>query len=398
MRTRSWVVGGALTALAYGPAAGAQESLLPSTSWGAAPTFTAWHFGTPIKQSEGSLTDVMQFAVPLRWRTVIGERWNIDVSGAAATSSISLQDGGTTKTLSLNGLTDLKVRATGAVAGDRVLFTGGVNLPTGTTGLNGDQTSVLSVIGAPGLRMPVAGLGLGPGATAGLVAAKESGDWALAAGGSLEVRTEYTLVQLALANGTSLTKVTPGTALHATLGADRPMGEGHFGLLVVSDVFTQDQITTGAPGSTSTTKYKLGPQVTAVSRMDFAAPGWRESGANVALRYRSEFADATGKSVSGSSGMYLDGSLTGIRGGATGRGIVLGADARYQSGLTFTDALVGAAVSAVGATVGVEIPTTSSVMRIAARGQFGQFNTGTTSSTGMGLSVVFALAARREAR
>lgn len=376
----------------------AQEALLPSSSWGTAPVFSAWHFSTPVKQPDGAISSVTQFALPLRARTVVGGKWNLDVSGAMSTSSVTLDNNGTSTSLTLTGLTDVRVRATGAIAGDRVLLTAGVNLPTGTTGLDRDQTTVLQTIGSPSLRMPVAGLGVGPGATIGLIAARESGPWSLAAGASLEGRAEYTPIELSLSSGTSLTKVSPGKSLHLTLGGDRPISQGRLSLLVVTDAYTGDQITTGAEGSTTTTKYKLGPQVTALSRMDLALPGWREAGTNVAFRYRSQFTDAAGTSIAGSSGSYLDASFNGIRGGSAGRALVLGVDARYQSGLSFTDALVGAGVEAVGVTVGVELPGTSRVVRLAARGQVGHFTTQTSSTNGMGLSLIAAIAARREAR
>jgi hypothetical protein len=300
--------------------------------------------------------------------------------------------------LSLNGLTDARLRVTGAVADGRVLLTGGVNLPMGTTGLDADQTTVLQAVGSPALHMPIGGLGIGPGGTLGLIAGREAGVWALALGASLEARSEYTPMELSLANGTNLTKVAPGTAMHLTFGGDRPAGDGRFALLLVGDVYTNDQITTGPAGSATTAKYTLGPQFTAVSRLDFAVSGWREAGANVALRHRTDFRDGSGAGVAGSSATYLDGSLTGIRGGSGGRGLVLGLDGRHQSGFTSTDALVGASVNAAGATLGVEVPAGGTVLRLAARGQYGQFKTRTASSNGIGLSLVGVIAARRGAQ
>ncbi|HXT18214.1 MAG TPA: hypothetical protein VN706_21465 [Gemmatimonadaceae bacterium] len=377
----------------------AQESLLPSASWGLAPVVTAWHFSTPLAQSAGGVTDVQQFALPLRARAVFNERWTFDVTGAAARTSVSTKNGDSTQSLTLSGLTDVKLRMSGSFNDDRLLLTGGLNLPTGTTGLNGEQTDVLQVIGAPALGMPVNALGIGTGVTLGAVQAIESGDWSFALGGSVEQRTEYTPIALALASGQSLTKVTPGTAVHLSLGSDRPVGDNRLAMLVVADVFSKDKLLLTTPDATNTSSdYTLGPQVTGLARYDLAVPGWRSASGTMSLRYRSAFTDQSGSKVSGSAGSYLEGSLQGIRGGSIGTGLILGVDARYHTGLSFTDALVGTAVRAGGVTLGVDLPSRTLVSRIALHGQYGQFNTGTSSTNGMGLSLVWAIAARQEAR
>ncbi|HEY9225157.1 MAG TPA: hypothetical protein VIP11_00835 [Gemmatimonadaceae bacterium] len=388
----------AVAAMVVATPAFAQESLLPTTSWGFAPMASAWHFSTPLAQGAGAITDVMQFALPLRARTVIGERWTFDVTGAAATSSMKVGAGDSSRTLTLAGNTDVKLRVSRAFRDDRLLLTAGFNLPVGTTGLDGDQTSVLQMVGAPALGMPVGALGVGPGLTLGAAQAFETGSWSIAFGGSVERRTEYTPISLALVGGNSLTKIAPGTAAHVTFGADRPVGQNRLALLLVADAYTKDQVTvTSGSDAPATTAYTLGPQVSALARYDVAATGWREAGSTLSLRYRSAFTDAAGTKVSGSDAAYVEGSIMGVRGGATGVGLVLGADARYHGGMSFTDALVGAAVRSAGATIGVELPSARFMSRIAARGQFGQFNTGTTSSNGMGVSLIFAIAARRAA-
>src|SRR6185503_10760027 len=290
----------------------AQESLLPSASWGLAPVVTAWHFSTPLAQSAGGVTDVQQFALPLRARAVFNERWTFDVTGAAARTSVSTKNGDSTQSLTLSGLTDVKLRMSGSFNDDRLLLTGGLNLPTGTTGLNGEQTDVLQVIGAPALGMPVNALGIGTGVTLGAVQAIESGDWSFALGGSVEQRTEYTPIALALASGQSLTKVTPGTAVHLSLGSDRPVGDNRLAMLVVADVFSKDKLLLTTPDATNTSSdYTLGPQVTGLARYDLAVPGWRSASGTMSLRYRSAFTDQSGSKVSGSAGSYLEGSLQG---------------------------------------------------------------------------------------
>ncbi|HVT37735.1 MAG TPA: hypothetical protein VHE78_01700 [Gemmatimonadaceae bacterium] len=386
-------------ALLLAPSARAQESLLPSTSWALAPIFTTWHFGTSIPQAGGSVKDVRQFALPVRAGMTLGDRWSVDLSGAASTSSVQVENAGAVRTLTLNGLTDVKLRVSGALVGDGLEVTAGLNIPTGATGLSADQTAVLQTIGAPALRMPVSALGLGPGATLGLVGARTAGAWALALGASVEKRTEYTPIELALAGGKSPTKVTPGSALHVTVGAERGIGDNRLSLLLVADGYSTDQVKIGLDGgATANSSYKLGPQLMALGRLDLAARGWRDANTALVVRYRSTFTDASGMAVPGSNAAYVEASLAGVRGGATGLGLILGADARYHTGLSFTDALVGAAVSAGGVTLGVEIPTGSAVLRLAARGQYGQFNTGTARSSAAGLTLMGAVGARGQAR
>lgn len=374
----------------------AQDVLLPSTSWGFVPVISGWHFNTPIPQSSGgAVGDVAQVAIPFRVKLGLGGTWSMDLTGAYATSAVHLTNTGSgdDKALLLSGPTDLKVRVTGPIRGDALQMTFGLNLPTGTTKMNSDQTTTLEAAGAPALHMPVAAYGTGLGGTVGLVSAIERGDWAFAFGAAVEQRTEYTPIALAIASGTSNTQITPGTALHLSVGGDRVLGEGRLGLLLLGDLFTKDQVSVGGSGGTS---YTLGPQVTALAKLDFGSTSWRESGMNVAVRLRSEYTDATGAKVTGSNATYVEGNVGGVLGRPESTGLVLGADARWHSGMTFTDALVGAAVTAAGVTIGVE--SGGGGFRFALHPEYGSFSTGTTKTTGFGGSITFSFAARREAQ
>ena len=95
-------------ALGAGPAAvRAQESLLPSASWGLAPIASLWHFATPIAQAAGAVTDVQQIALPFRVRAQFGSNWSLDLSGAGASSTIRIKSsaGTDTRLLTLSGAT-----------------------------------------------------------------------------------------------------------------------------------------------------------------------------------------------------------------------------------------------------------------------------------------------------
>jgi hypothetical protein len=394
----------------------AQDVLLPSTSWGFVPVISGWHFNTPIPQSSGAVADVAQVAIPFRVKLGLGGSWSMDLTGAYAASAVHLAKGdsssggggvggggsgnggggGGDKALLLTGPTDLKLRVTGPIRGDALQMTFGLNLPTGTTKMTADQTTTLEAVGAPALHMPVGAYGTGLGGTVGLVSAIERGDWAFAFGAAVEQRTEYTPIELALTSGTSATQVTPGTAFHLSLGGDRVLGEGRLGLLLLGDLFGKDQVTVGSGASSNGTSYTLGPQVTALAKLDFGAQRWRESGASVAVRLRSAYTDATGAKVTGSNATYVEGNIGGVLGRPESTGLVLGADARWHSGMTFTDALVGAAVTAAGVTIGIE--SGGGGFRFALHPEYGSFSTGTTKTTGLGGSITFSFAARREAQ
>jgi len=405
MRRRAWACSALLVTTT---AVGAQESLLPTTGWGVGSTISAWHFSTPIAQSGGAVADIAEMAIPFRVRSVFG-RWSVDLSGAGAFGAVhtSARPSGSDsdegddgdQVFTIFGPTDVKLRVTGPVVGDNLLVTIGLNLPTGKVGLDGDETTTLQAIGAPAVRMPVGSFGTGAGATLGAIRAFEGDDWAVAVGGSLEQRTEYSPIALLLSGGKAETQVTPGTAAHLTLGLDRALGESRFSTLLVGDVFSKDQVRfTGGGTSESNSDFQLGPQVTLTSKIDFGSVSWRESAFAVAARLRGEFSDSTGAKVSGSSGTYLEASIGGVRGGPEGKGFVVAADARWHSGLKFTDALVGAAVTAVGVSLGYEAVQSSSTTRFIVHGQYGTFDTGTTSTSGFGVTFGLSIGARREAR
>lgn len=380
--------------------ASAQDNLLPSTSWGVVPIASGWHFAKPIATSIGAVQDVAQAAVPFQVRIGIGSRWNFDVTGAYASAAIHIIGDSLTGTEDrvpmLTGPTDVKVRLSGPLIGDNIVVTAGVNAPTGITRLDNDQTAVLQTVGAPALHMPIGAYGTGTGGTLGVIGVAEAAGWVLALGGSVEQRTEYTPIALAIAGGSSDTKLTPGMAIHATLGGDHVIGQERLSFLLLADTYSSDKIVLTSSGSeTGRTQYQLGPQFGAITRLDWGGGAWSEGALTLAGRYRTAFKDADGKSVTGSDGKYLEGSLGGVLGGGSRAGFVLSVDGRWHSGLPFTNALVGAAVTGGGATIGFELPIG---FRFTVSPQYGTFDTGITHTTGVGGTVAISFFARKEAR
>jgi hypothetical protein len=382
--------------------AGAQEALLPTAGWGSGFGMSAWYFSTPIPQSGGNLQAVAEFAVPFRMRGVFG-RWSMDLSGAAAAGGALFKSSGDSssggeeemRAAAIFGPTDLKLRLTGPIVGDNLVMTLGANLPTGKSGLSAEEADALQVIGAPSLRMPVASFGTGAGITVGAIRAFDLSDWALALGLSVEQRTEYSPIALALSNGKAETKITPGMALHFTGAIDRTLGENRLGLLLTFDQFARDNV---ALDSATKSSYQLGPQLGIAARLEIASQRWRSGELTLSFKLRDEFSDAENDKVSGSSGTYIEGSWGGVLGREGRTGLILGTDFRMHSGLTFTDAMVGAAATTAGLSIGFESPRQRSNFRFVLHGQYGTFDTGKAKSTGMGISLGVSVSARREAQ
>lgn len=393
------VIGAAMLVAAV--PAGAQDLLLPGAGWGLGIGVSAWSLSTPLPQAGGAVRGLVQVAVPMRLTTRLG-RWGLDLTGAWASGGAMMTattDAGEeeTRLLAISGPTDMKLRVTGPVLGDNLVVTAGVNLPTGRTGLGVDETIALQAIGAPAFRMPVSLFGSGFGYTLGAVRAFDGGDWAFALGASVEQRSEYSPIALALSAGESETRLAPGSAIHVTAAMDRPVGESVWSVLVVGDFFSADRVST-SDASAPETEYTLGPQVTVVTQLAFGGGRWRSGAASLSAQVRSEFTDSSGTAVGGSGGSYLEGAIGGVLGSEGRTGLVLGVDVRRHSGLAFTDALVGLATMAGGLSIGVEVPRGGSVMRLVLRGQAGTFDTGTAKSSGSGISIGFSLASRRGVR
>lgn len=376
----------------------AQDLLLPSTGWGMGVGVSAWSLATPLPQAGGSILGVAEVAVPMRLTTTFAGRWKVDVSGAWASGGALVESpdgsgGELRRFISMQGPTDVKVRVTGPLVGERMFLTGAVNLPTGRTGLGLDETLALQSLAAPAFRMPVAAFGSGLGYTLGAIQAFDRGDWALALGASVEQRTEYTPVALALSGGTAETSIAPGSAVHVTAAVDRPLGSSVWSFMVIGDVFSTDRVTSPASGGPAL-EYRLGPQVTATTQLRLGGGSWRSGYVAITGQRRAEFSDSAGMAVAGSGSTLLEASLGGVRGAEGSTGTIVGLDVRRLSGLSFTDALVGLAATTAGVTLGLEMPRAGSVMRVVLRGQMGSFDTGTTSTSGVGVSLGITVASR----
>jgi hypothetical protein len=395
---RRFIVSG-LIAACVTSGAQAQQKLVGGWEFSAMPTLDRWSLASPLPQpvvadGGGLVRDVEQFSVPIRVRGTLGSRWSIDLASAYARSSVVGDRNGAPLERALSGLSDVRVRATGQLITDRVLLTVGANIPTGRTELDAAELAVARVVGAPALGMSVPVLGLGGGASAGLVFARPVADgrWALAGGVSYEYRARYAPVSLT--GGLAAPDFSPSGVVRVSAGLDGLVGAHAMTLNVGADLFAEDRLALGE-GSSSNLTSQLGPVFSADWELRLATTRLREATVFLAERYRSAFSRA-GVSVTESAGNYLDaGARIGIGAGAHGM-FLTSVSARLQSGLGFEAALPTAAARLVVVDLRY-VWRDPDGLTIApfARVQTGTIEQGTVSTGARGLSVGLSLGAAR---
>lgn len=392
----------ALLPLAAAPLAGgrlgAQDRLIGQRPAAVSPFFELWSFGDALPQplltgGAAQLERVTQLSVPVSAVVPIGERFTIDVSGGFATGEVSLAQavgptGRETDAWSLSGPMDTKVRLTGRLAGDNVVFTLGANAPTGGTDLDDEQYAAARVLSAPALALRVPVLGNGAAYTAGMVAAREVGRVSLALGASYEARTSFSPVGLVA--GLPATEYNPSDAVRVSLMGEALVGEGQMSAGISVDAFSRGEIRNGTGSSATTSTLQLGPVITAEWHWRLAAPRFRALSLSVVDRYRTAY-QRDGATVDRSAGNYLDVVTQGLLpiGGHTD--LVLGVDARHHTGLDSDDSIAAAALASGGLTVGLSRTVAGGLqVQPLARVQFGRIESGGVSSnmTGVGAGIV----------
>jgi hypothetical protein len=300
--------------------------------------------------------------------------------------------GGGVRRLSLDGLTDAKVRVLGRLVPDRLWLTFGVSLPTGTVGLTDDEFAAIRTLGAPALRMTTPVLGGGTGFIAGAVFTTTVGPWAVGLGASYELRASYTPLDASLAGGGgSIADLDPAGAMHLSLGFDRVVGQGRMSLLFSGDRYGTDLVTTRVgTGAATQSRYRLGPSVAVQWNYVLATPAVREIRLAVSDHFRFEFSDAAGDRVAGSRGNTLDLGVSVIVGRAGSMGLVLGIDGAFDSGLDLDNTVATAAITSAALTAGLDLPVGRVALRPFVRGTVGRLDLGpeTTGATGVGGGVL----------
>jgi hypothetical protein len=358
-----WVV--AALAGAFAPALSAQERLVGRQSAGLGVSYEGITFsGSGLRQynfaglDSSRVTSVRQLSLPLTTAMTFGAGWRVDVTTLLASATVSYRDAGNaadTRTATLSGISDVRVRTTGPVFGDRVVVTAGLNVPTGRTSLSTTEFAVLRIMAAPSLALGSTPVGAGASGTMGLVLPKRVGEWAMAVGGSYEYRGRYQPVAALIAGAPSI-DFQPGGVFRASVTGDRTVGPHRLSVALAADVFTDDELRT--PTSTgaaaSRTVVRLGPVYSSDVQMQFAVPRTRQFLGYASYRWRAPFS-RNGVRVANSSGQYLDGGLRAALALGPQRDLVLAADARLHAGLGVDEGLPTSGVASGSASAGLEL-------------------------------------------
>ena len=245
VRRAQWsLVAVALVSLFTAASLGAQSTNRASVLF--TPAYQSWQFSDAVPVDSLRVSSASQIAAPFLIQLPLGARWSVSASGAAFTSTVSLESAAAGDTRTLTGLTDIRVRMSGRLIGDAFRLTLGVNVPTGPVGLSAQENDVVRIVAAPALGAQVAVPGTGFGGTVGVVAARTAGTWAWAVGASYEQRGSYSPIEAQIAGVTARTDFEPGSTIHVSLGADGLMGAHRLTFGVVGDVYGSDIIRTVA--------------------------------------------------------------------------------------------------------------------------------------------------------
>jgi len=392
------VVGG-LTPLA------AQEGLFPARTATVSPIYERWSFGSGLRQpsSDGGTTVELKTAaawsVPISASVALGERWTVDVSTAYSNGTVKLRAPDPAlgrDDYALSGMTDVRTRLTGRVAGDNVIVTLGANLPSGTTSLDAEQFAALRVLSSPALGMQTPALGTGLGATAGVVLARQIAAWAWAFGASYELRRTYNPVSFA--TGTPAPDMDPGDALHLSVGADGLVGQNGMTLAVSADVFTDDKLQTivgtgGSQVASQAVTTHLGPIFTVDWQLRVAATQLRELTLYAVDRYRTPY-ERGGTRVEESSGNYLDAGIRAVFPLSPSTGLLSVLNLRHQTGLKSDSTLATAAAAGVGVTIGIVRAFSGYSLQPFLRADYAKVKSVDASATGTGLAAGITLGRR----
>ncbi|HYD54448.1 MAG TPA: hypothetical protein VEA99_17555 [Gemmatimonadaceae bacterium] len=393
--SRSAARAAALLLLAAPAAAFAQSPLLARHSVAVGPVFETWQLTDGITHGVGGsrLERATQWSVPFGVTIGAGSRWSIDVSSAYAVGTVTLDRADPqlrTDELRLDGLADVRARATGRFFGDQLLVTLGAVAPTGATELDPEELSALRVLSAPALSFQTPVLGSGAGATIGVVVARPVGAWAVAAGTSYEYRARYTPATIIA--GLPTPDFSPGGVVHLSLGADGLLGRHGATITGSVDLFESDRLS-GDEG-VAVPPTRLGPVATFDARLNVATSAFRQLTLYVVDRYRSSF-ERDGATVEESSGNYLDAGVHSVYPVGPRTGLLVALNGRHHTGLGFDEGIQTAAIASGALTLGLTHAFANGFeLAPFARGQLGRLESGDESTNVRGIAAGITLSRR----
>ena len=171
------------------------------------PMFASYKIEAPVGVT------ITELAIPFAVTVPFGSRLNFDVSSAYASSKVKFASA---KTQEISGLTDTQLRANISLGQDFIIFTGGLNLPTGQTTVPDSQIEAAGYIANEFLSFPIPSLGTGFGGTGGVAVARPIGEWNIGFGGSVRYSAEYEPYK----SGSTAIKFQPGNEYRLRVGVD----------------------------------------------------------------------------------------------------------------------------------------------------------------------------------
>lgn len=202
-----------------------------------APQSASYNIKTPINEK------VSETAFPFFVMVPILPSLRIDVGTAFAMARHERQVADstgafTTSTSELSGMTDTQIRANYSMGQDLIVFTAGVNLPTGSSTVKPGELDAATRIGSDFLSFPISGFGSGFGMTGGFAIAKPAGAWNLGFAASMRYASEYEPFKDAAGVAT---KFQPGPEVRTRIGIDHALGEGRISFGFTYSKFGDDK-------------------------------------------------------------------------------------------------------------------------------------------------------------
>jgi hypothetical protein len=183
---------------------------------------------------------ITQFAFPIAIAIPLFNRLSVDVATAYARVTYD----SASFTGKIDGLTDTQLRASYTLGTDNVVFTMGLNLPTGQETVDfATQGAAAGQIGNDFLAFPISNMGTGFAGTGGIALARTAGSWNVGAGVSFRRTMEFEpFEESSLPGGTGRVRFQPGDEYRIRAGVDRAVGSGSLALGVTYFKFGDDDI------------------------------------------------------------------------------------------------------------------------------------------------------------
>ena len=213
-------------------------SALPAQTWRESsvrfgPQSYSYRIKTPVNET------VSELAFPFFVTVPVLPALTVDVGTAYAMARYERRiDDSTTSTSQLSGLTDTQLRANYVFGQDFMVFTAGLNLPTGSATVTPGELDAATRIGSDFLIFPISGFGSGFGMTGGVAIAKPAGAWNLGFATSIRQSAEYEPFKDA---NDSVTTFNPGAEIRTRFGADHAFGTGRIAVGVTYSKFGDDK-------------------------------------------------------------------------------------------------------------------------------------------------------------